>query len=117
MEDSEDLGLLQINLAEYLYETCKQSDGAIDLLCTARNSVKSDVLKMRATVLLARFQHDKDIDAKQRAVAELADALECLVPQMDDHFYEIEAHSIAASLNIYLGRYDEGRERLAYRRQ
>ena len=117
LEDSEDLGLLQINLAEYLYETCKQSDGAIDLLCTARNSAKSDVLKMRATVLLARFQHDKDIDAKQRAVAELADALECLVPQMDDHFYEIEAHSIAASLNIYLGRYDEGRERLAYRRQ
>jgi hypothetical protein len=50
-------------------------------------------------------------------VAELADALECLVPQMDDHFYEIEAHSIAASLNIYLGRYDEGRERLASRRQ
>ena len=109
LEDSADLGVLQVNLAEYLYETFKQSDDAIDLLSTARNSVKSDALKMRATVLLARFQHDKDMDAKQTALAELADALECLVPQMDDHFYEVEAHNTAACWNIYLGRYDEGR--------
>ena len=63
-------------------------------------------------MLLARFQHDRDIDAKQRALAELADALECLVPQMDDHFYEVEAHNTAACWNIYLGRYDEGRNSL-----
>jgi hypothetical protein len=66
LEDSEDLGLLQINLAEYLYETCKQSDGAIDLLCTARNSAKSDVLKMRATVLLGFSMTKTSMPSKEQ---------------------------------------------------
>ena len=109
VEGSEELAVLQINAANYLFEVCRKGERATKLLKEAQRGLTSDVLKLKATVLLARFTYAESIELQNDVLVQLEEALRDFDLQVDvkDHVHEIHGYNTAACYHAYVGRFDE----------
>ena len=107
VEGSEELAVLQINAANYLFEVCRKGERATKLLKEAQRGLTSDVLKLKATVLLARFTYAESIELQNDVLVQLEEALRDFDLQVDvkDHVYEIHGYNTAACYHAYVGRF------------